>query len=259
MPQIDVNDTRLHFIDEGPRDAPALLLSHSLFLDSTMFDGLSERLAGELRVVRYDHRGQGASRRAPAGELGMDTLTEDAAALVEELELPSCHVAGNSMGGFVALRLAARRPDLILSCAILGSSGEPERRGAGLEPLVAHLREHGTDAVVDSVMQMMFGDTFLADAARAGEREHWRGRILALDHPAIGDAAHHVVARKGVLGELGSTDVPILAVAGEEDHVSAAELSANVAEATPNGRFEVVARAGHSLALEEPEAVAALL
>ena len=109
MPSLDVNGTTLHYTDDGPRDAPALVLSHSLFFDHVMFDAQVEAFAGEYRVVRYDHRGQGASARAPREELDMDTLTADAAALIEALDLTTVTFLGNSLGGFVALRLAARR------------------------------------------------------------------------------------------------------------------------------------------------------
>ena len=53
---------------------------------------------------------------------------EDAARLIEAMDAGPCHFVGNSQGGFIALRLAARRPDLLLSCTILGSSGEAEKR-----------------------------------------------------------------------------------------------------------------------------------
>ena len=128
MPSIDVSNTTLHHTDSGPRDAPAVLLSHSLFFDHAMFDAQVAHLSATHRVVAYDHRGQGRSAAAPREELDMDTLTQDAVGLIEALGLRDVTVVGNSMGGFVALRLAARHPDLVRSAVVAGSSADVEEQ-----------------------------------------------------------------------------------------------------------------------------------
>ncbi len=231
------------------------MFSHSLFFDLTMFDRQAAYFGKNHCVVRYDHRGQGLSETA--GPLDIDTLYEDAVALIERLDLGRVHFVGNSLGGFVALRLAVRRPDLLHSVAVLGSSGEEEHRRDEFAPLVEAMREHGTAPVTDMLMHIMFGDTFLADPKRSALRDHWRARLAALPS-RIADAAHAVVFREGILDELGDCRVPILAIAGAEDHAYGAAEARNIAQAS-GGQSVVVALAGHSVALEEPEAVNQLL
>lgn len=253
MPRIDVNGTTLAYDDLGQPDGVPVLLSHSLFFNRDMFRPLVERLAPRYRVITYDHRGQGESAPAPVDELSMETLTEDAAALIEALELGRVHVVGNSMGGFVALRLAARHPDLVATAAALGSSAEEEHKLDDFAPLVAHLQAHGPEDVVDTVLYIMFGDRTLADEPALCA--HWRDVIRALP-PSIGDAAHQVIHRTRIVEELGTTSVPVLAIAGEEDHAYPQPISGqNIAEAT-GGRHVTVAGAGHSVALEKPDEVA---
>ena len=244
---------RLHVQDTGA--GTPIVFSHSLFFDLTMFDAQAAHFAPTYRIVRYDHRGQG--RSAPSTTLDIDTLTDDAAALIESLHAGPVHFAGNSLGGFVALRLAARRPDLLLTATILGSSGEAEHRQAEFAPLIEAMRAHGTAKLIDTLMHIMFGDTFLADPVRAGERNHWRTKLAALP-PSIADAAHAVVFRTPILAELARTRVPILAIAGGEDHAYGPAEADNVARAS-GGRATTIPTAGHSVALEEPEAVNALL
>jgi 3-oxoadipate enol-lactonase len=253
MPHINVNATNLWVDDEGA--GTPVLFSHSLFFDSGMFVHQATAFAATHRVIRYDHRGQG--RSAPAATLDMDTLTHDAAALIEAMGAFPCHFVGNSLGGFVALRLAARRPDLLLSVTILGSSGEAEHRAAEFAPLVQALRVQGAAPHIATLMHIMFGDTFLADPARAAEREHWQGKIAALPD-RIADAAHAVVFRSGVLDELAGCRVPLLAIAGAEDHAYGPKEAENAARAA-GGRAVTVAHAGHSVALEQPHEVNALL
>lgn len=247
MPEVSVNGTQLYYEEYGPQDGTALIFSHSLFFDHTMFHHQVERFSSEYRVVVYDHRGQGRSAAAPLEGLDMDTLAEDAAALIEELGFARCHFVGNSMGGFIAVRLAARRPDLLLSAVAMGSS-------ADFGPLVVHPQQHGPEEIIDALMYIMFGDTSLAEPGREELREHWRGYMLGLP-TTIGDAAHGVVYRKDVLPELTDAWVPVLAVAGEEDHAYEPEYSRHIAEVTPDARWVIVEKAGHSVAVERPEAV----
>ncbi len=117
-----------------------------------------------------------------------------------------------------------------------------------------HMQQHGTKDVIDALMYIMFGDATLSGPDGEDVREHWRRYMLGLPHE-IGDAAHGVVYREGVLAELADSRVPVLAIAGEEDHAYPPEYSEHVAEAAPLGRWVAVARAGHSVALEQTEAV----
>jgi 3-oxoadipate enol-lactonase len=246
---------QLHVVQEGA--GTPIVFSHSLFFDLEMFDHQAAFFAQTHRVVRYDHRGQGRSAPAAPETLDMDTLAEDAAALIEGLGAGPVHFVGNSLGGFVGLRLAARRPELLHSVAVLGSSGEAEHRKAAFAPLVEAMRAQGTAPLIDTLMHIMFGDSFLADPSRAAERGHWRAKLAALPK-GIAEAAHAVVFRAPILEALQGCRVPVLAIAGAEDHAYGPAEAENIAKAS-GGRATTVPRAGHSVALEEPEAVNLLL
>lgn len=258
MEHVEVNGTRLAYVDAGPRDGEVVLLSHSLFFDHSMFEPLSALLneAG-YRTVAYDHRGQGESAAASAREeLSMDNLTTDAAALIEALGIGPVHAVGNSMGGFITLRLAARHPELVRTVAALGASSEEEHKLEEFAPLVEILGQGGGAPVIDVLLHIMFGDASLA--AGGPVVEHWREKMTALG-PSIGDAAHQVIHRTRIVEELDGCRVPVLAIAGEQDHAYPQPISGeNIARAA-GGRDETVADAGHSLALEKPQEAADLL
>jgi 3-oxoadipate enol-lactonase len=216
LPTIDVNGTALGYDDTGG-DGPAVVFSHSLFRDRTMFEAQVARFGRAYRVVAYDHRGQGASARSTS--VDMDTLAEDAAGLIEALDLGPCHVVGSGMGGFVALRLVARRPELVRSAAVLASSGDEEQAG-NVQALLDHARTLDESALV---------------------------------------AAEAVVRRKGVLGELVGTTVPLLVLSGGEDRVHAPELSQRIADTAANAHHVTVRRAGNALVTERADVVNDLL
>ena len=258
MPPIAVNDTTLHYLDDGPRDAPALVFSPSMFFDGRMFAAQARAFGDRYRVIRYDHRGQGQSARHAREELDMDTLTADAAALVERLELGRVTFVGNSMGGFVGLRLAARRPELLRSVVVMGTSADAEEQAAEMDQLIEILETQGMEPVLDGVLQFMMGDTTLTDPSRAevlaGVRE-----LLLSRTPEYADAAWHIAHRPSILDELHRIEVPLLIVAGTEDHTYPPVKSEQIAAHVPHARLEYLERTGHVHALENPEAVNALL
>jgi 3-oxoadipate enol-lactonase len=258
VPYIDVNGTNLHYIDEGPRDAPAIVFSHSMFFDVKMFEAQAARFRGSFRIVRYDHRGQGASAKAPRERLDMDTLTADAADLIEALELAPCTFVGNSMGGFVALRLAARRHDLIRSIVALGTSADVEIHSAEMDRLNAIIAKDGLSPVLNDVLSFMLGETTRTDPSRAAILASARETLLSRPHECS-HAVWNISHRKSILDELTAIKCPVLLVAGTEDNTYPPDRLEQIKNHIPHAKLEYMARTGHVHALENPAEVCHLL
>lgn len=258
MPTIEVNGTTLHYLDDGPPGAPAIVCSPSMFFDGRMYAAQAAALSDRYRVIRYDLCGQGQSARRPRAELDMETQAEDAAALIEALDLAPCTFVGCSMGGFIALRLAARRPELLTSAVVMGSSADAEESVEAMDGLIEALAAHGMEPVLDGVLQFMMGDTTLTDPARAELLAEVRAHLLTRG-PEYADAAWHIPHRRGVLDELEGIRIPMLVVAGAEDHTYPVPKSEQIAAGIPSAKLVVVPNAGHVLALEHPEAINAVL
>ena len=258
MALIDVNGTQIHYLDEGPRDAPAIVFSNSMFFDVTMFEKQAAAFADNYRVVRYDHRGQGGSAKAPRDKLDMDTLADDTAALIEALGLQKCCFVGNSMGGFIALRLAARRPDLIASAVIMGSSADAEVSVEAMDAVVEVIEQNGVSPVVEDVLYFMLGDTTLNEPDRAATKQ----RVTKMLESRTPDYAHsvwNIAHRRPVMDELANIGVPVLVVAGDEDHTYPPDHSQRIVDGIAGAKYELMTQTGHVHAVERPDAVNALL
>ncbi len=255
---LDLGAVRMGYETWGDAQAPTIVFSHSLFFDHRMFLHQAAALAADFHVVAYDHRGHGQSSTAADGRYDLEAATEDAIGLIEALGAGRVHFAGNSMGGFVALRLAARRPDLLASAIAIASSGDAEAAPERFAPLVAHLERQGGAGIEDDLMGIMFGATSMASDAFRPQRDVWRERMSGLG-PVIARPAACVVNRGGVNRELGRSPVPVLAMAGAEDHVYPLAISQAIAAAAPRGEWAVVEEAGHSVALEQPARANALI
>jgi 3-oxoadipate enol-lactonase len=258
MATITVNGTSINYVDEGPQDAPALLFAHSMFFDHRMFAAQAAAFAGGHRVVRYDLRGQGDSQRHPREALDFDTQTEDARLLIEGLHLRDVTFVGNSMGGFIGLRLAARHPDLLRSLVVLGTSADVEEQAEVMDALSVIVRQQGIAPVIDNVLSFMLGDTSLTDPSRAHVLAQARA-VLASRTPEYADAAWHIAHRPAILDELQNITVPTTIVAGTEDHTYPPPKSEQIAQHVPHAELVLMEKTGHVHALENPDAVNAVL
>jgi len=97
--------------------------------------GVTRMLARDLRVISIDVRGHGRSGKPHRVAGYGPELVEDMTRLLDHLGLERAHVAGYSLGGFIALKLATVRPERMLSVAVLGAGWEPPDNRAFLDAL----------------------------------------------------------------------------------------------------------------------------
>jgi len=252
MPQRSVNGVRLYVEDTGG-NGPPVLFSHGLLYSCRMWDAQVPSLRGRFRCICYDHRGQGQSEVAASG-YDMETLCEDAAALIRDLGVQPVHFVGLSMGGFVGMRLAARHPELVRSLGLLDTSADPEppenipryRRLTFVE------RWLGPRLVVGPVMKIMHGATVRADPARAADLRAVRDRFLAMDRIGAVRAVHGVLDRKGIHAELGTIRAPTLVMVGEEDTATVPAKAEAIARAIRDATLVRVPKAGHLSPIDNP-------
>lgn len=250
---------RLHVEDSGGH-GPPVLFAHGLLWDTRLFAPQVAALRDRHRCIAWDHRGQGRSEVTADG-YDMDTLADDAAALIERLGVAPVHFVGLSMGGFVGLRLAIRRPELLRSLVLIDTSAEPEARAKVPRYRMLNFvaRWFGFGPVVDRVMPILFGPSFLGDPARAAERAEYRARLLALDRIGTPRAVRGVIERAGVADQLHRIRTPTLVLVGEEDGATPPERAEALAIGIAGAQLVRIPGAGHTSTLEQPAAVNAAL
>lgn len=246
----------LHVADTGETELPVVLCLHSLFLDHTMFDALTSALAGTFRVVRPDFRGQGAS---PAADdlVSMDQCADDVLELMDDLGLDRVHVVAQSMGGDVAVRVAARRPEAVDRMVLLGSSAreEPAEHLEAFRPIADQVAREGfAGELLETTMQIMFGETVRNDPARADLIAPWREHIAALS-PQLVHAIRGVVERPSAVHLLPDITATTLVVSGGEDGARPPAWSQELVDGIPSAELWSLPTTGHSVILEVPDVV----
>lgn len=254
---IKVRDTILWIEDTAETALPPIVCLHSLFLDGRMFDALIPAATGRFRVIRPDFQGQGSSAPATGDIVSMDCCADDMNALIEAMRLPPVHLAAASMGGDVAVRMIARRPDLFRSVVMMGSSvrSEPPEQMANFRSLLDRTRENGfAGDDLDMMMAIMFGATTRGKPEMQSMLAHWRARIGLLPR-STWPAMYGVLERESAVDLLPRVEVPALVYASEDDIARPLEWSCEVAEGIPGAHLVTLKGVGHSPILEAPEII----
>jgi pimeloyl-ACP methyl ester carboxylesterase len=257
VPTVRVNGVELFYKETG-QGLETIVFSHGLLMDHSMFEAQRAAFSDRYRVIAYDHRGQGQSED-PGRGYDMETLMTDAANLILALEAGPCHFAGLSMGGFVGMRLAARRPALLRTLTLMntGSEVEPWPNRVRYGFLAQLVRLLGTGPFTRVAVNALFSRSTRESPERRAMLEEWT-RKLGQRPRNVADALLGVMQRKEVTAdELGAIRCPTLVIAGEEDTARPPADSEHLAACIPEARLMCIPRCGHSSALEAPEAVIA--
>jgi 3-oxoadipate enol-lactonase len=237
------------YVVNGPSAAPAVLLGPSLGSTTAMWAPQVPVLAKDLRVVRFDHRGHGATPVQP-GPCTVDDLGRDVLSLMDHLGLDRAHYVGLSLGGMVGMWLAAHAPERIDRLAVL-CTGAHLPPAQGWLDRAAAVRAGGMAAVADAVVARWF---------TAGFVDVQTYRHMLLTTPVDGYAACcEAIAALDLRPVLGAIRAPTLVIAGALDPATPPELGRQIASAVPGARFVEVAGAAHLANVERADVVTELL
>ena len=240
----------VHHVVSGPPDAPAILLSNSLGSSLAMWDPQTGPLSERYRVIRYDLRGHGRSP-VPPGPYRLEDLTDDVLALLDRLDVAQAHLVGLSLGGMVALQVAATATDrvdrMVLCCT---SAYMPP--ADGWHDRATTVRTKGVAAVADAVVDRWLTPAF----ADASPELVDRLRAMALATPDEGYAACcEAIASMDLRADLPRITASTLLIAGADDPATPPAHAEAIAAGLPRARTVVVGPAAHLANVEQPRAV----
>ena len=271
MPTILVNGVNLFYKESGS-GPETIVFSHGLLMDHTMFEPQRAVFEKQYRVIAYDHRAQGLSDDPGYGAAGghspdrqygydMDTLADDAAALIKALHAVPCHFAGLSMGGFVGMRLAAHHPELIRTLTLMNTTATREKTVNRLKyVMLAQFVRLLTPAPFTSIaVQELFGRTTRFSAERRPMLEQWTGKLRARPRNIARSLLAVMNRREFRADELAAIRCPTLIITGEDDTAQPPGNSKSMLAGIRGARNVNISGAGHSSSLETPDAVTAAM
>jgi len=255
--RLDVAGVSTAVIDTGTpvgAVAPPVLLLHGSGPGVTAtanWRPIIPAVSASRRVIAPDQLGFGGTATGEQRTYGRTAWTDHALALLDTLVIGTVDIIGNSMGGAIALSIAAARPDAVRRIVLMGSMGVamalPDGLNAvwGYTPGMEQMRQvvglfaHNRDLITDELVELRFQASLNPPV-----RDSWEAMFPEPRQRWVDD-----LALSGV--ELGAIRAPVLMVHGRDDRVVPwRRSSAQLLDLLPDARLHVLSGCGHWTMIE---------
>jgi len=242
---------------EAGRGVP-LVLVHGLADDHRAWRRTLPDLMLRHRVLLYDLRGHGETTLGnPDGSLRQ--LGEDLVGLLDAHEIESARIAGFSLGGTIAMRVAIDHPDRVDKLVLVATSSRVGRSAAGWyrERLAMAMNE---DSRLRETLDLDTADVY-AQAPNELEEGLLIRRQSTADPRGYGNACAAMAAlfEAPLDPELGQVKAPTLIVAADLDQHCPPKAAEIIHAGIPGSRVELIRGAGHAVPVERPGELAAAM
>ncbi|NUW30326.1 alpha/beta hydrolase [Nonomuraea sp. SMC257] len=251
---LPLDDGDLHVCQDGPRDAPALLLIHGTVSWAGSWDMLVPLLTESHRVIRVDLPGHGRSAEPADGIYQVPDQARRVGEALDRLGVGQAVVVGHSSGGLAATALAEQRPDLVTALTLINT-------GPGMDAFIAQesaavdpSRWPPTDEQIRLLASTGFGTDFEIPQEFVD-----RVRGMTFGTFAATMQAGQIYLQQRTLPErLKALGKPLLVIFGEDDRRWRSSSAADY-RVVPDATVELLPGVGHTPIMEDPPRTAALL
>ncbi|MGW5670264.1 alpha/beta fold hydrolase [Micromonospora sp. NPDC003776] len=247
---------------DGPPDAPALVLIHGLGSSTRWWDRVIPMLARSHRVIRMDLLGHGRSAKPAGGGYTIPQQARRVGQALDRLGVKHAIVVGHSTGGYVATALAEQRGDLVTALALIDTGPRMDafisdgRVGQLIfVPVVGQLLwRMRTDGVIRRGLSTAFAPEFEIPQQLVDDTRGMTYHALT----ATSRASDDYLTQRPLPDRLTTLGKPLLVIFGEQDRRWRSSTAA-LYRAVPGSRVELLPGVGHSPMIEDPPRTATLL
>ena len=258
---LDVNGIRTHFHEAG--SGRTVLFVHGSGPGVTAWANWRFTLppaAERMHVLAPDLVGFGYSARPEGAAYGKDLWVDHLIAFLEAKGVSRCAIVGNSLGGALALALAARRPDLVDRMVLMGPAGVPFELTEGLDAVWGY--EPSLEAMHDLIARYFAYDASIAtpDLVRlryeASVQPGFQESYASMFPPPRQRWIDSLVTAPEALRKI---DAPTLILHGRDDVVVPLMNSLTLLNSLPNADLHVFGKCGHWVQIERAQEFAAMV
>jgi pimeloyl-ACP methyl ester carboxylesterase len=242
-----LDGSEIHVCQDGPRDAPALLLIHGTAASARSWDPLVPLLTGSHHVIRIDLLGCGRSATPDGASYAVPDQARRVGTVLDGLGIEQVIVVGHSSGGVFATALAEQRPDLVTALVLINTGPAMAAYIAKEVPLRAASWAELTDDQIRQAMSDGFRPGFEIPQAFVDQFRDIDFSVFG----AISQAIRAYLDERPLPDRLAPLGKPLLVLFGEEDR-RWRPSSAGDYRVVPGATVEMLPGVGHSPNLEDP-------
>ncbi len=253
-----VNGVTWPYLEGGPADGDTIIMLHGFGGDKDNWPLYAHYFTKSYRVIVPDLPGFGENARNPEWHYGAVAQTKRLLAFLSELGVDRFHLAGNSMGGFIALNYALTHADHIKSLTLIDNAGVTSKNKSELELAV----EEGTNPLLASSMDDLDRLLkFIMHKRIPIPKVMMRSMLeIFLRHHDFLDGIFWTIVEEahdnGVTDRLGDVAMPTLIIWGRHDRLIDVSCTEVMADAIPDNKVVILEDAGHVPMIEMPRETA---
>ena len=253
MPYANVNGQRLHYEDTGGT-GPAIIFSHGILLDGTMFAPKVAALRDKYRCIVWDERGHGKTAGETLRPFSYYHSANDLAALLAFLGVSSAILAGMSQGGFLGMRCAVVHPERVRALILIATqtgTDDPTTLQGYNKMLDAWIANKLPEEIARTLEHVIFGPDWPGAAA-------WKEKWRTMTAPNLLGAFDTLARRDDIGDKVSAIRVPTLIIHGDADAPIPLAKAHAMQSSIPNAEL-VVVEGGHSINMTNPAPVNAAI
>jgi pimeloyl-ACP methyl ester carboxylesterase len=249
MPTLRSSDAQLFYEVVG--SGPDVVLLHPFPLNHNFWNGVLDQLSTRYRLILPDLRGHGDSELGD-GSATMEKMAADLAKLCRDEEIAKAFFVGVSIGGYLLFEFWRRHREHVAALVLSNTRAAAETREsrANRLALADKVLRDGTAGFLEDMLPKVLSPTTIAN--RPDIVDAARRMMQKMSPQDIAGVQQGMADRPDSVGTLKTINVPTLVITGADDSIPRSEAEL-MQQHISGSRMQVIGRAGHYAALEQPQ------
>ncbi len=232
----------------GKQDADTIFFCHSLGANQSLWGRQIEQLSDSHRIVSCDLRGHGESDIFDT-PYTIEIMAQDIVALLDHLNIPSCHFVGLSLGSMIGLWLGATEPNRMQRMVLAGASAKVKDSSA-FNKRISQIELNGLNSMFTELDDRWYAAGYPAKQPLVVDKI----RAMIAKTPIKGYIAATIAVRDfDIIEQLPNIKAQMLLITGLEDKATPLSDAKYIVERCPNATLTIIKNASHLAMVEKPE------
>jgi 3-oxoadipate enol-lactonase len=242
--EMTVNSHTVSYTDEGPDNAPVIILIHGFPLNKSMWNKQVEALIETYRVIAYDVRGHGNST-AGTDDFTIELFVDDLLGLMDALKIDKAMLCGLSMGGYIALNAVENFPKRFGSLILCDTNCTADTPEAKVKRMITieNIEKFGVEFFANESVKNLFApESFVTNKEKIAMVKQI---IMATSVQTLSCTLTALGNRKETCTGLAGIRIPVLIMVGKEDKITPPEAALLMQKKIRGSTLNIIEHAGH--------------